>query len=184
MLYPESGSLPERLRAAELRHQPLYPGTPQETDPLMEASGSVVKCSTAVQPGSPSLQPTVEEETRLRALGEVVGAWLDQALGPGGVARHRAVRDLFQLSTQMPAPLFLRAVERATKYRIDSVETIRRIALMYLNEDVRMLPSAEVDGSFLERDTYVEGRLTDTPNFSAWDGMMDQDEEEADPGHG
>ena len=129
-------------------------------------------------------KPTVEEETRLRALGEVVGAWLDQALGPGGVARHRAVRDLFQLSTQMPAPLFLRAVERATKYRIDSVETIRRIALMYLNEDVRMLPSAEVDGSFLERDTYVEGRLTDTPNFSAWDGMMDQDEEEADPGHG
>ena len=31
----------------------------------MEASGSVVKCSTAVQPGSPSLQPTVEEETEM-----------------------------------------------------------------------------------------------------------------------
>ena len=127
-------------------------------------------------------KPTTEEEKRLRAIGEGVGAWLDFALEPGGIARHRAIRELFRLSRQMTESLFLRSIERALKYRIRSVETLRRIAFMHLSEDVKPLPSAEVDSSLLERDAYVEGRLTDEPNFSDWDGMLDKDEE--DPSHG
>jgi len=129
-------------------------------------------------------KPTVEEEKRLRALGETVGAWLDFALEPGGIARHRAVRELYRLSRETPAPVFLRAVERALKFRIHSVMTIRRIAYLYMNEDQITLPSAEVDESLLERATYLEGRLTDQPDLTAWEGMMDADEEESEPDHG
>jgi hypothetical protein len=37
-------------------------------------------------------RPTVEEETRLRELAPAVGAFLDRALAPRGIQRHRFVR--------------------------------------------------------------------------------------------
>jgi transposase len=129
-------------------------------------------------------KPTLEEERRLRALAEVVGAWMDFALEPGGIARHRVIRELFRLSQQMTTPLFVRSVERALKYQIRSVETIRRIALMYLSESVGTLPTTEVDETFLERDAYLEGRLTDQPSFSDWEGMLDEDEQDEEADHG
>lgn len=129
-------------------------------------------------------KPTAEEEKRLRAMDEIVGAWMDFALAPSGIARHRAIRELYRLSKQMTPSLFVRSVARARKYGIRSIETIRRIAVMHLSEDVGMLPTAEVDESFLERDTYLEGRLTDQPNFSAWDGMLDEEDEEQDQEQG
>jgi hypothetical protein len=125
-------------------------------------------------------KPTVEEEKRLRAMDEVVGAWMDFAVEPSGIARHRVIRELFRLSQQMTIPLFVRSVARAVKYRIRSVEIIRSIALMYLSEGVRALPTAEVDESFVQREAYLEGRLTDAPSFSDWDGMLDEDEDEQD----
>jgi transposase len=123
-------------------------------------------------------RPTAEEETRLRAVHEKVGAWLDFALAPGGVARHRQVRELFRLCQQTTSALFVQSVERALRYGVRSAEAVRRIAQLYVGEAAGMLPSAEVDQGLLERGQYVEGRLTDTPDFSAWDGMLDADETE------
>ena len=117
-------------------------------------------------------KPTAEEEARLRAMDEVIGDWLDFALEPRGIQRHRPMRELFHLSKQMRADLFVRSVARALKYRIKVVETIRRIAIMYLSEDARSLPEAEVDESLLDRDAYQEGCLTDEPSFSEWDEML------------
>jgi len=130
-------------------------------------------------------KPTALEEKRLRALCEEAGAWLDFALPPGGVVRHRLVRDLFRLSRQMTSPLFARSVRRALKYGIRSVETIRRIAVMYMSEGVPTLPFAEVDQDLFTRDAYVEGRLTDEPDLSAYHGMLDGDDEgEGEEEHG
>lgn len=119
-------------------------------------------------------KPTAEEEARLRAIDEVVCAWLDFALERRGNARHRAIRDLFRLSKQLTAPLFVQSVARALKYRIRSVEIIRRIALMHLSEGAWTLPEAEVDvdEGLLERDAYREGHLTDEPSFSVFDEML------------
>lgn len=122
-------------------------------------------------------KPTTEEEQRLRAIDATVAAWLDSTLPAGGVARHHLVRELFRLSQQMTSPLFVKSVARALQYRIGSVETIRRIAHMYMSEGASMLPLAEVDARLLERGEYVEGRLTDAPDFSVWKGMLDADEE-------
>ncbi len=118
-------------------------------------------------------QPTVEEEKRLRCMAEVVGAYLDFALEPKGIERHRFLRGLFRLAQQMTAALFLKTVERALKYRITEIETLRRIALMQLSDGLETLPSAEVDESYEERDAYVEGRLTDAPDFSAYDDLLE-----------
>jgi len=127
-------------------------------------------------------KPTAEEEARLRDMDEVIGTWLDFALEPRGIQRHRPMRELFHLSKQMRADLFVRSVARAMKYRIKVVETIRRIAIMYLNEDARTLPEADVDESLFEREAYQEGCLTDAPSFSEWDEMLDSPEVN-DPDH-
>ncbi|MFH1463632.1 MAG: helix-turn-helix domain-containing protein [Pseudomonadota bacterium] len=122
-------------------------------------------------------KPTVEEEKRLRAMGEVVDAYLDFAADPGGISRHRFIRDVFRLSQQTTSSLFVRSVERALRYRIRCAETLRRITLMYLNEGSAPLPCAEVDEHLVERGAYQEGRLTDEPDFSAYDGMLEADNE-------
>lgn len=119
---------------------------------------------------------TVEEEKRLRAMGEVVGTYLDFALKPQGNERHRSVRDLFRLAQQMTPALFLRTVERALKYRITETAVLRRIALMYLNAGVETLPVAEVDEGLEQREAYLEGRLTDAPDFSAYDALLEDDD--------
>jgi len=84
-------------------------------------------------------------------MAEVVGEYLDFALEPRGIKRHRFVRELFRLARQMTPTLFSESLERALKYRIKSVETIRRIALLKMREGVEALPSVEVDESFRER---------------------------------
>ncbi len=120
--------------------------------------------------------PTAEEEARLRALGEAVGLYLDFALEPKGIERHRKVRELFALSQKMTAALFRKSIRRALKYRISCVETIERIARLYLAEGNEALPHVEVDESFREREAYREGHLTDEPDLSAYDRRGEQDE--------
>ena len=71
--------------------------------------------------------------------------------------------------------MFCQTLERAHKYRITRIEIIRRIALLYLGQGVEALPYVEVDESFRERDTYLEGRLTDDPDFSPYDDLLEED---------
>jgi hypothetical protein len=116
---------------------------------------------------------TEEEEKRLRALGSAVSGYLDFALKPKGIQRHQFVRELFALMRQMTASLFIRAVERAHTYRIVDVETIRRIAFLYVQGGAEVLPTVDVDESYRERDSYLEGRLTDEPDFSRYDKLLE-----------
>lgn len=117
--------------------------------------------------------PTVEEEKRLRAIASVVGEYLDSALTPKGQGRHRFLRELFALSREVSASLFTTAIARALKYRIEEIGTIRRIVLMHLSGGMDVLPWAEVDESFVDREAYMEGRLTDEPDFSRYDDLLE-----------
>jgi len=76
----------------------------------------------------------------------------------------------------MSSGLFCKVVERALKYRVDSAETIYRIAQLQLCENFE--PTfAEVDTSFYSRDSYLEGRLSDEPDFSPYDDLLEEDDE-------
>jgi transposase len=116
-------------------------------------------------------KPALEEQKRLRGMAEVVGAYLDFALGSARPQRQRFLRELYGLSQQMTSELFIRAVERALKYRITHIDAIRRIAQMYISEGMSTLPYAEVDEGLLERETYLEGSLTDAPDFTPYEKL-------------
>jgi hypothetical protein len=78
-------------------------------------------------------KPTTQEENTLRAVSTEVGAYLDFALEPKGIRKHRFIRELFQLYRKLALPVFLQTVERALKYRITEMDTVERIARLYLS---------------------------------------------------
>ncbi len=115
------------------------------------------------------------EEKHLRALAPAVGAYLDYALPTKGLARHEFLRRLLALSRKMSVELFRQTVERARKYRITSLETLQRIAWLYLQQAPGQLPLVEIDAAFREREAYQEGSLTDPPELSAYQDPADHE---------
>ena len=84
------------------------------------------------------------------------------------VQRHVFLRRLVALSQRMTPELFIKSVQRAHRYRINSLQMIERIALLQLREGTAELPLAEVDEAFRQRTTYQEGSLTDPPDLSIY----------------
>ena len=124
-------------------------------------------------------RPTEEEEKRLRAMSQAVAAYLDFALKTeGGIQRHRFVRELFALTGRMTSSLFIQTIERALRYRITSIEILERIARLCMTQDTQILPCVDVDESFRQREAYLEGSLTDVPDFSLYDKLLKEDEED------
>jgi transposase len=110
-----------------------------------------------------------EEEERLRALDPEVGAYVDFLLATPGLQRHQCLRRLFAISRRMSPELFLRSVRRARRYRITDLDTLEKIARLYLAEAPgEMASPPDVDETFRERPTCQEGALTDLPDLSRY----------------
>jgi hypothetical protein len=121
-------------------------------------------------------RPTEEEEKRLRAMAPGVAGYLDFVLKQEkGIQRHRFIRELFALTSRMPASAFIQSAERALRYRITSIETLERIALLYITQDTQIVPWVDVDEGFRQREAYREGHLTDAPDLSLYDKMLEDD---------
>jgi transposase len=119
-----------------------------------------------------------QEEQRLRAMGGDVAAYLDFALCACGVQRHRFTRELFALSRQVPQEVFVKAAQRALRYRIVDLSTVRRITWLCLSQEGDVLPQAEVQDDFQQRPAYQEGCLTEEPDLSAYDELFEDENEE------
>jgi hypothetical protein len=107
-------------------------------------------------------------------MGDEVTQYLDYALCAPGIQRHRFTRELFVLSRQVPHIVFVQTVQRALRYRIVHLETLRRIAWLCISQGEYPLPEAQVDEDFQQRPAYQEGFLTDEPDLSIYDDMLKQ----------
>jgi len=124
-------------------------------------------------------KPTEEEEKRLRALSPTVEDYLDFVLpSRRGIERHHFLRQLFLWAERLTPALFLPVVERARRYGITDLPTFERIARLSIRQGEISLPGAEVDESLEEREAYQQGRLTEAPDFSSYDQMLEEAEEE------
>jgi len=121
-------------------------------------------------------KPTQTEEKKLRAMDKAVDDYLKFALKEKGIQSHRFIRKLFCLHRQMSPSLFIKTTKRALRYQITCIDTIRKIALMYINQnDDQELPFAQVDENLHEREAYQEGFITDDPDFTEYDKMSEDD---------
>jgi hypothetical protein len=119
-------------------------------------------------------QPAHEEEKQLRAISASVSQYVDFILQTPGIYRHEHLRRLLALSRKMSAPLFIQSVERAHKYRIIDLPTLQRIAHLYLEQGGE-LPRVEVDENYRQRETYLEGSLTEKPDLSIYQTPPDHE---------
>jgi transposase len=123
-------------------------------------------------------RPTDAEEQKLRAMAGEVDAYLNFALAPKGITRHRFIRQLFSLSGKIAPSIFVAAIARALKYRISDLEAIERICLLCLRTSDQNIPAvAQVDEDVADRETYKEGSLSDDVDLSIYDKMFDDDED-------
>jgi transposase len=123
-----------------------------------------------------------QEDQSLRALGSEVAAYLDFALSAPGVQRHRFTRQLFAFSRQLTTTVFVKTIQRALHYRIVDLATLRRIAWLCMSQE-GVLPQPDVDEDFQQRPAYQEGCLTDQPDLSVYDRLLEEKEEEEDDDH-
>ena len=120
-----------------------------------------------------------QEEKRLRAMGPEMAAYLDYALKVPGIQRHRFLHQLLAFSRQVTSAVLLEMAQRALKYRINRLETLKRIAWYCMNQGESTLPDPEVDEGLQDRPVYQEGCLTDAPDFTVYDQMLLEDEQES-----
>lgn len=122
-------------------------------------------------------QPTAEEEKRLRAVAPDVDVYLTNVLKPMGLKKHRFLRQLYGLAKKLDKALFIKTIQRALHYRIDQFQTLEQMAFLLLQEGHYQLPDATVNPELQHRETYLEGRFSDEPDLSAYDQLIEDNDE-------
>lgn len=113
-------------------------------------------------------KPSAGEEKTLRSAAPEVNAYLDFALTMKGKPKHRFVRQLYSLHKRTVLPLFVKAIKRALRYRINNVDTIDNIIRLIMRESNYQLPLPKINPGFTDRPEYIEGRFTDDVDLSVY----------------
>jgi lambda repressor-like predicted transcriptional regulator len=124
-----------------------------------------------------------QEEQRLRAMGPEVQAYLDYASKAPGIQRHRFTRELFALSGKVTRNVLVKTVQRALRYRIVEMQTLRRIAWLCMSQEEYRLPEVDLDEDFQQRPAYQDGRLTDQPDLPRYDTIFEEDRQDSSEGN-
>lgn len=118
------------------------------------------------------------EEKELRAVSDKVNEYVELILQKKGMKPKLFIRKLFTLKKNMTIDLFCRAIERSLKYKITNIETVKSISRMLMNSDSQKNLSVEIDETYQQRESYKEGQFTYDPDFSKYDALLDEDDEE------
>jgi len=120
--------------------------------------------------------PTGDEEKILRSFSEKVDAYLNFALKEqAGKQKHHFVRHLYRLYQRLSAELFEKAVTRALSYRVTDPDTIYRIAVLQMKEANYHLPFVHIDGEFVHRPSFLEGRFTESADLKRYTTTEEDD---------
>ena len=109
-------------------------------------------------------------------MGSEVAAYVDYVIKTPGIQRHRFLRELLALSRKVTEGVFIEAIQRALRYRILEMATVQRIAWFCMSQGEERLFDVDVDEGYHERPAYQEGCLTDEPDLSIYDDMLQSDD--------
>jgi len=112
---------------------------------------------------------TGDEEKILRSFSEKVDAYLNFALKEQAAKqKHHFIRHLYRLYQRLSAELFEKAVARALSYRITDPDTLYRIAVLQMKEANYHLPFVHINGEFVNRPSFLEGRFTENADLKRY----------------
>ncbi len=124
-------------------------------------------------------QSSTEEEKALREMGKTISDYVDFAkTKESGIHyAHHFLRQLYLLLNKMAQPLLEQTMERALKYRVNTIEAIARIAAACLKPNTGPLPEIEVSHDYMEREAYHKGRFCDEPGLDTLESLFNRDED-------
>jgi len=120
--------------------------------------------------------PTETEEKRLGAIDPSVASYLEFIVKTpeSSVKKHRLIRELFSLSLKVAPQLFIQTIQRAHSYRIMDRDTIERIAIYLMRDNV--FEDVAIVGDYEDRQVYQEGRLSPEPDLTKYDELFEKKE--------
>jgi len=165
-----------RNRIQIFRHRQMlaeYPLPPEGTRNQRFPDG---KDAPKYQPNNRK-QPTAAEEESIRQAGEDAASYLDWLAGQKELApnqRHRLVREIHSLKSQLSAGIFLQALQRARTYRVTDPKVIERMALLLVRDSLFDNTRWEnVGQEFENREIYHQGRLSAPADLSIYGSAED-----------
>jgi transposase len=149
--------------------------------PAVNVKGEHIKPDgVTVPPPRNSKKPTGPEENRLRAIAPEVAAYLEvvKKLPESSIKKYQMIRQLFRLSQKLSPALFIKVIERANGYGVTDMETIERIAAYQLHYSSYC--DQVVDDDVGEANPYPELDISDLPDLSRYDTVLDDNKEPSD----
>ena len=105
--------------------------------------------------------------------------YLDYILSPACKIHYKPkfVRQLYRLSTQMSSSLFLRTIRRALKYHISSVDSLKRIAALFMHNELSPPPTTPQWEPYEDRATYRHGRFSSEADLQHYQRLLEDHDE-------
>ena len=120
-----------------------------------------------------------QESARLRKISPQVCDYLDFILSKDCLIRQKPkfIRDLYYLSCKMSCSLFIKSIQRALEYKIDSIASIERIASQFLvPEQTSIDPSGVSDINYESRKEFIEGSLSEEADLDMYGKLLSEPE--------
>ena len=151
------------LPAAEVKNKPFAP--PGVTAPHQAPRGRKYGCK--------------EEEKQLRNIDRLCCEYVDYIRSNACKIPHKPkfIRDLYRLAKKMSRSLFLKTVERALHYHIDSIRSVERIAEQLVRNEVQQLPDVPLPDRYENRKSYQEGRFSSEADLKRYNELMEDQED-------
>jgi hypothetical protein len=77
----------------------------------------------------------------------------------------------------MSQTLFLKTVERAPHYHIDSITSVQRIAKQLVGNEMQQLPDVPPADEYENRNSYQEGRFSSEADLKRYEQLMQEQED-------
>ena len=124
-------------------------------------------------------KPCDEEEKLLRAKGEICLRYLDFIKSDTTKIPQKPnfIRQLYLFSKKLTPDLFAQTIDRAWKYRITNIETIRRIAGTLLNKEFDREPELFPGNDYEKREAYQEGRFSKEAEPGCYKKLLEEETE-------
>lgn len=125
-------------------------------------------------------KPCEQEEKRLRAAGETVGAYLDfiHSVDSGVKQKPRFIRELYLLMKKMSPALFVTVIERALKYHVAEIGALVRIARQMMGSTLNDLQLPQVTGDYENREAYRKGRFSQERDIAEYRDLFEITEQD------
>ena len=122
-------------------------------------------------------QRNVMEEDALRSHSKDASDYIDELMKHGGRLKHKLIRDIFRLYQRLSGSLFDRVIDRARQYGVYDVKALDDIARLMARQDADFVGEVHFDEAYEQRDEYKEGCLTDPPDLSQYEILLEDDDE-------